>query len=99
MHEEQTMAQFYADLESKWNNQFDMTSSNSVPMGRGSRTKAPMMKSQGAYEPHADNSKGNNTTAQHHTVNSNNMQTQGGVWNVGGFYNSPFFLIPTNTNN
>jgi len=35
MHDEQTLAlnsHFYADMESKWNNQFDMTSSNSLPV-------------------------------------------------------------------
>ena len=37
MHEEQTMAlnsHFYNDFESKWNNQFDLTSSNSLNLTR-----------------------------------------------------------------
>ena len=40
MHEEQTLAlnsHFYNDFESKWNNQFDLASSNSLNLTRSAK--------------------------------------------------------------
>lgn len=95
MHEMETMAmnsQFYNDIESKWNNQFDINSSNSLNLTNPAMAgKQALQKSQGEYMMSCGNQ---------NTFTSPGMNTSTGVWNMSSsLYNSPFFLIPTHTSN
>lgn len=86
MHEEQTMAlnsHFYADLDNKWNNQFDLTSFNSLPLTTpGNHGYVP-----GGQKPHQTRQGDllrRQTSGQnlHHTFTSpGGLNNSHGLWN------------------